>query len=97
MQTHFKFIPGWYRQSEEVRDIARHYYFILRSVLHNQSHLRQYLSRCAHCRIFFITHPCNAGRTDLGCPFGCSQAHRKSASTQQSPDAVRQDAIKLMR
>ena len=64
--------------------MARHYYFILRSVLHDQPHLRHYLTRCTHCPIFFITHPCNAGRTDLGCPFGCSETHRKNESTKRS-------------
>ncbi len=64
--------------------MARHYYFILRSVLHDQPHLRHYLTRCTHCHIFFITHPCNASRTDLGCPFGCSEAHRKNESTKRS-------------
>jgi len=46
--------------------------------------LRQYLTRCTHCHIFFISHPCNAGRTDLGCPFGCSQSHRQRQSTKRS-------------
>jgi len=64
--------------------MTRHYYFILRSVLHDQPHLRHYLTRCTHCRIFFICHPCNAGRTDLGCPFGCSEKHRKDGSTKRS-------------
>jgi hypothetical protein len=64
--------------------MARHYYFILRSVLHDQPYLRHYLTRCIHCHIFFITHPCNANRTDLGCPFGCSEKHRKDESTKRS-------------
>jgi hypothetical protein len=42
------------------------------------------VSRCRHCRIFFLTHPRNAGRKDLGCPFGCKEAHRKRRSTQRS-------------
>jgi hypothetical protein len=40
--------------------------------------------RCQHCRIFFLAHPRNAGRKDLGCPFGCREAHRKRESNQRS-------------
>ena len=57
---------------------------MLRSVLRGRSHLRRYLSRCRHCRIFFLTDPRNAGRSDLRCPFGCRNAHRKQRSTGRS-------------
>lgn len=60
------------------------YYFVLRSVLRAKPCLRRCLTRCRHCRIFFLTHPCNAGRSDLGCPFGCKEAHRKRRSAQRS-------------
>lgn len=60
------------------------YYVVLRSVLRSRSQLRVCLSRCRHCRIFFLTHPRNAGRRDLGCPFGCKEAHRKQRSTERS-------------
>ena len=60
------------------------YYWLLRSVLRAKPHLRACLTRCRHCRIFFLTHPRNAGRDDLGCPFGCRQAHRQRASAQRS-------------
>jgi len=63
---------------------VKQYYVVLRSVLRSQSHLRRYLSRCQHCRIFFLTHPRNAGRRDLRCPFGCREAHRKQRSTERS-------------
>ena len=60
------------------------YYVVLRSVRRAKPQLRPCLSRCRHCRIFFLTHPRNAGRRDLGCPFGCRKAHRKQQSTQRS-------------
>jgi hypothetical protein len=60
------------------------YYVVLRSVLRLKPWLRKCLARCRHCRIFFLTDLRNAGRKDLGCPFGCSQAHRKSQSTARS-------------
>jgi hypothetical protein len=44
------------------------------------------LTRCKHCRIFFLTHPRNAGRNDLRCPFGCRQAHRKESSNKRSSE-----------
>lgn len=65
------------------------YYVLLRSVLKARPHLRSCLSRCRHCRIFFLTHPRNAGRKDLGCPFGCKEAHRKGQSTRRSVDYYR--------
>lgn len=60
------------------------YYVVLRSVLRIKPWLRKCLARCRHCGIFFLTDPRNAGRRDLGCPFGCSQAHRRKQSTERS-------------
>ena len=57
---------------------------LLRSVLCAKPHLRRCLRRRRHCRIFFLADPRNAGRRDLGCPFGCKEAHRKQRSTQRS-------------
>jgi hypothetical protein len=47
------------------------------------------LTRCKHCRIFFLTHPRNAGRDDLRCPFGCRDAHRKESSNKRSAEWYR--------
>jgi hypothetical protein len=60
------------------------YYVVLRSVLRIKPWLRKCLARCRHCGIFFLTDPRNAGRRDLGCPFGCRRAHRQRQSTQRS-------------
>ena len=62
------------------------YYVVLRSVLCSRTDLRRCVTRCRHCRIFFLTHPRNAGRLDLGCPFGCREAHRKRRSSQRSTE-----------
>jgi hypothetical protein len=67
-----------------VAALVLEYYVLLRSVLHAKPHLRACLTRCRHCRIFFLTHPRNAGRQNLRCPFGCREAHRKQASAQRS-------------
>lgn len=60
------------------------YYRLVRSILKARPALRPCLCRCRHCRIFFLTHPRNAGRHDLRCPFGCREAHRKACSTRRS-------------
>ncbi len=65
------------------------YYLLLRSVVRAKPQLRKCRARCRHCRIFFLTHPCNGGRHDLGCPFGCQEAHRKQESTRRSADYYR--------
>jgi len=83
IQGHFQFCRDWYRQGE-VRALMGQYYVVLRSVLRTRPDLRGCVTRCRHCRIFFLTHPRNAGRRDLGCPFGCKEAHRKRRSTQRS-------------
>lgn len=51
--------------------------------------MRGCLKRCRHCRIYFLTHPRNAGRNDLRCPFGCREAHRKQRSTLRSVEYYR--------
>ena len=53
-------------------------------MLKDKPHLRKCLTRCRHCRIFFFTDPRNAGRTDLGCPFGCRQVHRRKSAIKRS-------------
>jgi hypothetical protein len=67
-----------------VRELILAYYGLLRSILHTQPELRRCLTRCRHCRIFFLTHPRNAKRRDLGCPFGCRETHRQRQSSQRS-------------
>jgi hypothetical protein len=37
----------------------------------------------------FLTHPRNAGRTDLGCPFGCRRAHAKERDTKRTVEYYR--------
>lgn len=60
------------------------YYVVLRSVLRRKPWLRKCLARCRHCGIFFLCDRRNAERQDLGCPFGCSRAHRQKQSTKRS-------------
>lgn len=83
IERHFRTGKDWYKAGE-VADLVLEYYLVLRSVLRAKPHLRRCLTRCKHCRIFFPTHPRNAGRTDLRCPFGCREVHRKQRSTERS-------------
>ena len=83
IQAHFHFRADWHHHGEAC-DLVKQYYVVLRAVLRSRPDLRRCLSRCRHCRIFFLTHPRNAGRQDLRCPFGCREAHRKQRSTDRS-------------
>ena len=75
--------PDWHRRGE-VRALVQEYHVLLRLALRARPHLSGCLARCRDCGIFFPTHPRNAGRRDLRCPFGCRQAHGKHCSTQRS-------------
>lgn len=57
---------------------------MLRSVVRKHPHLRSCLKRCRHCNILFLTHPRNALRSDIDCPFGCREALRKRRSKERS-------------
>ena len=46
--------------------------------------LARCISHCSHCGIRFLTHPRNAGRCNLRCPFGCRQHHRRKQSSQRA-------------
>jgi hypothetical protein len=67
-----------------VRALTLTYYALLRSIVRTHPEMRRCLTRCRHCRIFFFTDPRNAGRRDLGCPFGCAEAHCKCQSNRRS-------------
>lgn len=62
----------------------RQYQIALDSVVESHPRLQRCLTRCVHCGIRFLTHPRNAGRVDLRCPFGCREHHRKQRSSQRS-------------
>jgi len=89
LQEQFQLCPEWYRRSSSVRELVGQYYVVLRMLLRQKARLRSYLCRCRHCRIFFLTHPRNAGRRNLACPFGCRQAHHRQNSTRRSVEYYR--------
>jgi hypothetical protein len=67
----------------------------LDAILRVHSDLASCAVLCRHCGIRFLTHPRNAGRTNLRCPFGCRQHHRRQGAQQrcaayrQTPDGKR--------
>ncbi len=67
-----------------MRFFVARYYWAIRFVIKQKPELKNYLTRCRHCQILFFTHPRNARRSDLSCPFGCREARRKQKSTQRS-------------
>ncbi|MCX6619913.1 MAG: hypothetical protein NTY38_02310 [Acidobacteria bacterium] len=71
------------------------YYVALRSVLREKPWVRKCLVRCRHCGIYFLTDRRNAGRQDLGCPFGCRREHRRLESTRRSMAYYREPEGKL--
>lgn len=77
-----------------MRDLVLAYYYVLRAALQGRPHLRPCLTRCRHCRIFFLVDPRNRGRKDLGCPFGCRDAQRKECSAARSTAYYRTEAGK---
>jgi hypothetical protein len=52
--------------------------------LRDRPNLRGCAVPCRHCGIRFFTHPCNAGRLDLGCPFGCRLHNRRQCGNARS-------------
>ena len=67
-----------------IRALVLPYYRLLRSLPKTDPSLRRWRTRCRHCGLFFLTYFRNAWRTDLYCPFGCREAHRKAASNRRS-------------
>jgi hypothetical protein len=90
----FEYRPGWYRDGVAAV-LVLVYYRLLRSIVRTRPGLRRCRTRCRRCGIFFIGHPCNAGRRDLRCPFGCQGAHRRRESTQRSVAYYRDEPGKM--
>lgn len=68
---------------------------MLYKIVKEKHHLIGCLVRCKHCGILFLTCPQNAGRSDLGCPFGCRDYHRKADERRRCNEYYRSDEGKL--
>ena len=62
--------------------------------MEDNSELRDCAVHCIHCGIRFLTHPRNAGRINLRCPFGCREHHRRERANQRSVDHYRKATAK---
>lgn len=56
----------------------------LDAVLVAHARLAACAATCRHCGIRFLTHPRNANRQDLHCPFGCRDELRRRRSKERS-------------
>ena len=77
------FRPDWH-EDDRAKPLVRQYQAALDSVLQSHPELQRCVVCCAHCGIRFLTHPRNAGRRDLRCPFGCREHHRREQARQRS-------------
>jgi hypothetical protein len=78
----FSFRPDWHLQ-ERANPLVRQYLLALDAVLEVRPELLGCDVVCAHCKIRFLTHPRNAGRLNLRCPFGCREVHRRQSSNRR--------------
>jgi hypothetical protein len=76
--------PDLHQQTidEAVKDSDLHQQTIDEAV--KDSDLLPCLVFCRHCGIRFLTHPRNARREDLHCPFGCRLHHRREDARRRS-------------
>ena len=79
----FSFSEDWHKQ-ERARPLVRQYQIALDAVLEARPELTDCAVECKHCGIRFFTHPRNAGREDLRCPFGCRKHHRRKLGRERS-------------
>lgn len=79
----FTVSPDWHRQNRAGPLIFR-YQRALDAILRRRPDLSDCAVHCRDCQIRFLTHPRNARRQDLRCPFGCRQHHRRNRSNESS-------------
>ncbi len=79
----FSFRPDWH-QDNRASPLVRQYQTTLDSVLESQPELQSCVVHCVHCAIRFLTHPRNAGRRNLRCPFGCRAHRRRECARRRS-------------
>jgi len=53
-------------------------------VLSSHPELAPCVKRCVHCGIRFLTHPRNAWRETVRCPFGCREHRRRECARQRT-------------
>lgn len=79
----FSFRRDWHRD-DRASPLVRQHQQAIDEVLKANPKLQRCDTCCRHCGIRFVTHPRNAGRKDLWCPFGCRQHHQQEAARARS-------------
>jgi hypothetical protein len=83
VEKFFSFRVDWH-QLDRAKPLVQQYQTVLDSVLQSHSELQGCVAYCTDCGIRFLTHPRNAGRRNLRCPFGCREHHRRQCSCRRS-------------
>jgi hypothetical protein len=78
----FSFCEDWH-SDDCAHPLVRHYQTTLKSILESHPTLQRCLACCIHCGIQFLTHPRNAGRLNLRCPFGCREHHHRQRTNER--------------
>jgi hypothetical protein len=86
----FSFRPDWHRD-DRADPLVRQYQLTLDAILRDHPDLASCAVSCCHCGIRFLTHPRNANRRDLRCPFGCREHHRRGQANARSKKHYRTD------
>lgn len=79
----FSFRPDWH-QDDRVGPLLRQYQLTLDAILRDHPDLASCAVQCCHCGIRFLTHPRNANRRNLYCPFGCREHCRRQLANERS-------------
>jgi hypothetical protein len=79
----FSFRANWH-QDDRAKPLVRQYQTALEAAVQPHPELQGCVVCCMHCGIRFLTHPRNAGRRDLRCPFGCREHHRREGANRRS-------------
>lgn len=88
IQAFFQPVSDWFQKIKGT-PLIEHYLGLISVIVSNRPTLQKCLVRCKHCQIPFFSYPCNAGREDLGCPFGCRGYHRSENSRKRSTEFYR--------
>ncbi len=83
VEKFFSFRADWH-QDHRANPLIRQYQTALDAVVESDSELLGCVTHCRHCGIRFLAHPRNAGRPNLGCPFGCRRHHRRQRASERS-------------
>ena len=79
----YTYREDWHLGDQAERLVGQ-YQLTLDAVVRAHPELQPCAVRCCHCGIRFLTHPRNARRENLGCPFGCRERHRRQRATERA-------------